>query len=157
MSITSEERQEILQLLAAGKVSVEEAAAMLSGTKTAEQIDEAHAGQEVTAKKVPDPTVAEDAVKIGPDPGLAQTGLKEQSGPSWLRVRVSDIQTGKSKVSVNVPMRLVRFGLAIGRRYAPELDELDWEQISGFLSAEKGMLVEVEDQEDGDHVQIYVD
>ncbi len=108
-------------------------------------------------EKTPDLPVAEDAVKVGPGPALARAGLDELSGPSWLHVRVNDLRTGKSRVSVNVPMRLVRYGLAIGRRYAPELDELDWEQISGLLGAEKGMLIEVEDQEDGEHVQIYID
>jgi hypothetical protein len=147
MSISAEERQEVLQLLAAGKITVDEAAAMLSGAKQPEAM------KEVSVEKEPAPTAVDEYVKVEPDTVPERSG----SGPGWLHVRVTDMKTGKNKVQVNVPIRLVRYGLAIGRRYAPELEELDWNQISGFLSSEKGMLVEVEDEEDGEHVQIYVD
>lgn len=143
MSISAQERQEVLQLLAEGKITVEEAAALLSGAKESE----------ATAEKEAAPAALDETIKVEPE----DAPEKSAAGPGWLHVRVSDMKTGKNKVLVNVPMRLVRYGLAIGRRYAPELEELDWNQISGFLSTEKGMLVEVEDEEDGEHVQIYVD
>jgi len=143
MSISAQERQEVLQLLAEGKITVEEAAALLSGAKE----------PEATAEKEAAPAALDETIKLEPE----DAPEKSAGGPGWLHVRVSDMKTGKNKVLVNVPMRLVRYGLAIGRRYAPELEELDWNQISGFLSTEKGMLVEVEDEEDGEHVQIYVD
>jgi hypothetical protein len=154
MSITAEERQETLQMLADGKLSVDEAAALLAGSKQPESV-EPQPGKEPVVEQEPGPV--DDFVKVEPDAGLDYEPQGGRSGPGWLHVRVSDTKTGKSKVTVNVPMRLVRFGLAIGRRYAPELEELDWDEISGFLNSEKGMLVEVEDQEDGEHVQIYVD
>jgi hypothetical protein len=158
MSLNAEERQEILQLLAAGKLTVDEAAALLAGAKQPEPMTEPQSATEDVVEKEPGPSAeVDDLVKVAPDAGAQQTPKNGDSGPSWLHVRVTDVNTGKNKVTVNVPLRLVRYGLAIGRRYAPELDALDWNQISGFLSAEKGMLVEVEDQEDGEHVQIYVD
>lgn len=158
MSENAEKNQEILQLLADGKIDVDEAAAMLTAAKQSEQDFEVDPLTQPITQKEPDSTPdVEELIKVEPDPALKYTADSGSSPPSWLRVRVSDLKTGKKRVSVNVPMRLVRFGFAMGRRFAPELDELDWDEIDGFLSAEQGMLVDVRDEEDGEHVQIFVD
>lgn len=148
MSENAEKRQEILQLLATGKITVDEAAELLSGKSEAEPIVE----------KQPDSVEEiDDLIKVEPDPGAEYIQKSPGRQPSWLRVRVSGMKTGKNKVTVNVPMRLVRFGLAVGSRFAPELEDFDWDELSGFISSEKGMLVDVQDEEDGEHVQIFVD
>ena len=103
------------------------------------------------------PENLDDLIKVEPDHAQEFVGKQAATRPSWLRVRVSDMKTGKNKVTVNVPMRLVRFGLSVGSRFAPELEGLDWNEIDSYLSVEKGMLVDVQDEEDGEHVQIFVD
>ena len=155
MSENAETRMGILQLLSEGKITVDEAGQMLAGSNPSE---ESHAAdplkEEIAEKEPPD---IDDLIKVEPDPALPYTKGEKAARPSWLRVRVSDMKTGKNKVTVNVPMRLVRFGLAIGSRFSPELNELNWDEIDGFLTTEKGMLVDVQDEEDGEHVQIFVD
>ena len=158
MSMSAKERQEILQLLATGKITVDEAADLLAGVSKPEVIVDKEPIDEPVAEK--GPATAEDLdelIKVEPDPAQDFIGKRGGSRPSWLRVRVSDTKTGKNKVTVNVPLRLVRFGLSVGSRFAPELNELDWNEIDSYLGAEKGMLVDVQDEEDGEHVQIYVD
>ena len=39
-----------------------------------------------------------------------------------LRVRVTDMSTGKTKVNVNVPMKLVDAGLNIAAQFTPEME-----------------------------------
>ena len=144
----AEKRQEILQLLATGKITVEEATKMLSGESQPESIVE----------KQPKPaSELDELIKVEPDPALKYTRKNGRTRPSWLRVRVSDMKTGKNKVTVNVPMRLVRFGMSVGSRFSPELEGLDWDELSEFLDSERGMLVDVQDEEDGEHVQIFVE
>jgi hypothetical protein len=76
----------------------------------------------------------------------------------WLHVRVSDLETGRPKVNVNLPLSWVAFGLRIGAKYAPEVAGLDLEQVLADLKAgTSGRLVDVEDLEDGEHVEIFVD
>lgn len=76
----------------------------------------------------------------------------------WLHVRVTDLDTGRPKVTVNVPMAWVQAGLSIGSHFAPELEGLDWQTIAEALNTETdGQLVEVEDLEDSQRVQVYVD
>ena len=135
---TNSERNKILEMVASGTISADEAAKLLSAQVEAQ---EAAAAEPPPSPKTPEPTE-----------------LKSQNGqPRWFHVRVSDLNTGKRKVSVNIPIRLMKFGLQIGSRFSPEIADLDVEELSAMLTEGSDMmLVEVEDEEDGEHVQIYV-
>jgi hypothetical protein len=89
------------------------------------------------------------------EPRLTAGGPSE---PRWFRVRVTDLETGKNKVNVNLPMSLVDVGTRMGARFAPELEDLDFgdlvEQIKGGA---QGKIIEVEDIEGGERVEIYVE
>jgi hypothetical protein len=78
--------------------------------------------------------------------------------PRLLRVRITDLNTGKSKVNVNIPMSLVNVGIKLGARFAPESAGVDYEEIvSAIKSGASGKLVDVEDAESGEHVEIWVE
>jgi hypothetical protein len=77
---------------------------------------------------------------------------------SWFRVRVTDMETGRTKVNVNLPFSLVRAGLKIGARFSPEVDEIDWEEVIGAIDqGAMGKLVDVEDVEGGEKVEVFVE
>ena len=139
------EQQEILELLAKGKISADEAAELLSNLSgKAEKIDPA-------PEKEPEPVTVEETA----------TPIEKKNGkqPSWFKVRVRNLETGKNKVTVNIPLRMVDFGLKLGRRFAPELDGLDYSELSGMMKSMDGagVLVEVEDEESNEHVQVFVE
>jgi hypothetical protein len=48
---------------------------------------------------------------IGPKGGSTGTAR-------WFRVRVTNLETGRTKVNVNLPLGLVKFGLRLGRALA---------------------------------------
>lgn len=76
----------------------------------------------------------------------------------WLRIRVTNLATQAPKVNVNLPLGLVSAGLRIGQRYAPELHGIDWDNLLDEIQqGANGKLVEVEDQEDNERVEIFVD
>jgi len=101
---------------------------------------------------VPDVETLKKEIAIEQVPG---NGGKK---PSWLHVRVRDLQSGRNKVTVNVPLGMVKFGLKIGGRFSPELNGLDWNELQGMMDEmESGILVDVQDEEDGEHVQVFVD
>ena len=80
------------------------------------------------------------------------------SGPRWFRIRVTDLVTGKSKTTVNVPMSLVDWGLRVGGHFAPEIGDIDMQELSEMLqSGIDGKIIDVIDEEDSEHVEIYVD
>lgn len=148
MSMSSEERKELLNQLAEGKINASQAADMINGSKKDKQAQE-EISQPLSDSQTIEVT-KQDIIKM-------EQQDSESSRPTWFHVRVSDLKSGKNRVTVNIPLRLIGMGLNIGRRFAPELDGMDWNEIKNTLSEEKGILVDVEDEEDGEHVLIYID
>ena len=79
-----------------------------------------------------------------------------RSGKGWLRVRVTDMVTGKPKVTVNLPLGLVDAGMNIASQYAPDVNFAEIaEAIRGGQM--EGKIVDVIDEEDGEHIEVYID
>jgi hypothetical protein len=75
-----------------------------------------------------------------------------------MRVRVTDLNTGRAKVNVNLPMGLVSVGMKVGARFAPEIEDIDLDEIfQAIKDGAQGQIVEVEDEEDNERVQIYIE
>ncbi len=133
-------RADILAQLAAGDISAEQAAEQLRGGAA------------------PIPPIPPEAPVPPIPPAAPAPALPASALSRWLRIRVSDIETGKQRVNVNLPLSWVAVGLRIGSRYSPELDNLDLAELLANLDAGAGgQIVDVEDLDDGQRVQIYVD
>lgn len=80
-------------------------------------------------------------------------------GPArWLRIRVTDTRSGRSKASVQIPLALVDAGLKIGAHFAPQVEGVDMSNVMEALRAGvTGKIIDVTDDEDGEHVEIYVE
>lgn len=77
----------------------------------------------------------------------------------WLRVRVSDMAKGKTKVNVNLPLKLLDAGLNIAAQFAPEMEE---QEIMGAIKEAlsenmQGKIVDVIDEEDQEHIEIFIE
>ena len=77
----------------------------------------------------------------------------------WFRVRVTDLRTGKSKTNVKIPASLADFGMKMAAKIAPkEVEGLDLNQLlAAVKSGTEGKLVDVEDEEKGEHVEVFVE
>ena len=76
----------------------------------------------------------------------------------WLRVRVTDVATGRSKATVQIPIALLDAGMKIGAHFAPEVEGVDMSSVMDALRAGvTGKIIDVTDDEDGEHVEIYVE
>jgi len=127
---TVEERMKILKMIEEGKINAEEGAKLLAAL--------------AESRRTPVP----------PPPGSALAGGEAR----WFRVRVTDLATGKPKVNVNIPMGLVNVGIKMGARFAPGLEAEQMEAIAEALrSGAVGKIVDVTDEEDGEHVEIFVE
>jgi hypothetical protein len=88
------------------------------------------------------------ATSRGPRPGQAR----------WFRVRVTDMATGRTKVNVNLPLSLVKAGIKMGAHFAPDMEDLDWDElVIAIQEGASGKIVDVEDEEDGERVEVYVE
>lgn len=126
---TVEERMKILKMVEDGKITAEDGARLLAA------LDDSRRSARPQS------------------PPLGTTG----SG-RWLRIRVTDISNGRPKVNVNLPMGLVNVGLKMGAKFAPEVQGMDVQQIADAInSGMTGKIIDVTDDEDGEHVEIYVE
>ncbi len=124
---TTEERMKILNLIRDGKITAEEGAKLLSAL-----------GDNQKSTRAP--------------------AARTAGEPRWFRVRVTDLVSGKSKVSVNIPFGLMEWGLQIGAQFAPEVADLDLGELKEMLkSGVEGKIVDVIDEEDGEHVEIFIE
>lgn len=127
---TTDERLRILKMIEQGQISAEDGARLL------------------------------EALSFGEQPRLTPPFNATTSSGSarWLRVRVTDMATGKHKVNVNIPVGLVNVGLKMGARFAPEMEGVDIDQLTQLIrSGATGKLIEVEDSADGERVEIFIE
>ena len=122
---SSEERMKILKMIDEGKITAEEGARLL-GTLS-------------------------DSRKPQRKPSLRSA----PGGARWLKVRVTDMVTGKAKATVNLPLGLLDAGLNIASKYAPDIafDEL----VTAINEGAEGKIIDVYDEEDGEHVEIFIE
>lgn len=122
------DRAQILEQLDNGQVSVEEAVGLMAARQK-----QAEAQQK-------------------------QTGTRQVGGRRWLRLRVSDLETGDNKVSLSIPFSWVKFGWKLGTSFVSELRDMDLDDVTEALEQDvDGYLLQVEDEDDNKRVEIYVD
>lgn len=127
---TAEERIKILKMIQEGTITAEEGAKLLKALTSSSR-------------------------KPAPRRPPLQVG-----GARWLRVRVTDLSTGKAKVNVNLPLKLVDAGINIAAQFVPEDIELE-----GIMTAVNdaigdnilGKIVDVVDGEDGEHIEVFIE
>nr|HID12487.1 hypothetical protein [Anaerolineae bacterium] len=89
-------------------------------------------------------------------PASEAPGLRGEG--RYLRIQVTDLTSGMGKVNVTVPMGLVKAGLRIAERFAPEFEGFDLQELGELIaSGVVGKIVEVVDAEDNERVEIYVE
>jgi hypothetical protein len=79
-------------------------------------------------------------------------------GARWLRIRITDTHTEKTRVNVRLPINVVTAGIKMGARFSPEVEGLDQKQLMEFIrSGEIGQIVDVYDDEDDEHVEVFLE
>jgi hypothetical protein len=79
--------------------------------------------------------------------------------PRWLRVRVTDLHSGKESIRVNLPIGLVNVGLKMGARFIPDAEqETVMEDLAEALKEGMvGKVIDVVDEEEGQRVEVFVE
>jgi hypothetical protein len=97
------------------------------------------------------------------DPERRGAGSQTGSGPlsseaRFLRIRVTSNDTGRERVSVNIPMNLVNVALRMGARFAPEMEGMEISEIMDAIRhGARGKIIDVDSVESGEKVEIYVE
>jgi hypothetical protein len=75
----------------------------------------------------------------------------------WLRVRVFNTVTSKPKVNFSLPMGLVSVGLKLGAQFVPELLDIEEELMAAAGAGKQGKILEVEDPDDDERVEVFIE
>ena len=130
---TNEERIKILSMLQDGIINADQAAKLLESLS------------EVTPEQKTSSTNTEGMVN------------NKKSG-KYFRVRVTDSESGKTRVNIRLPIGLVGAGLKMGMKFSPEIEGIDADTLHTFLTnGEIGQIVDVFDEEDGEHVEVFIE
>ena len=76
----------------------------------------------------------------------------------WLRVRVTDVDSGKTAVNVNLPISLVNVGLRMGARFVPEMEGVNMAELDDAIRRGlTGKIIDIVDEQEGQRVEVYVE
>ena len=125
--MTSSEKMLILEMLQEGKINAEQAAKLL------------------------------DAV----EEGSSETAERSEATAKVLKIKVSDKHTGEVKVNMGIPLGIARFLedlIPAAERARLESQGIDLDTVFANLdSGAKGKLVDVEDERDGQFIEIWIE
>jgi hypothetical protein len=126
----NEEKMMILKMLQEGKISADEAAKLLESVESLE-------------KK------AEKADKDGE--------IQKGQG-KFFRVKITDTDTGKSRANIRIPLSVLGIGVKFGAQFAPQVGGIEQEKIMEAInSGQIGQIMDVYDDKDGEHVEIFIE
>jgi hypothetical protein len=129
---TSEERIRILNMVQEGKISAEEGSQLLSAIDTPSQ-----------------PT---------PSPKTPESPPPPDKPGRWFRVKITSTLNDKTRVNVRLPVSLIKVGMKMGAKFSPEVEKIDLDQLTQVIdSGEIGQFVDIYDEEDGEHVEVFIE
>jgi DUF4097 and DUF4098 domain-containing protein YvlB len=132
----SEERLQILKMLQEGKITAEEAAQLLEALKASEAAS-------------------------SNDNSQVQAVWQTPTNARWMRIEVKE--RNGDRVHIKLPLAVVKAALRVGGHFSMggfDSDELGPDVMAeleqALMEGETGMLIDVV-EEDGDHVQIFLE
>lgn len=126
----NEEKMMILKMVQDGKISANEAAILL------ESLDSG-------SKKKEDKKQSDESRK---------------TEGKFFRVSITDTTTGKSRANIRMPLSVMGIGMRFGAHFAPQIDGVESEQLMDAIrNGQVGKIIDVFDDDDGEHVEIYIE
>jgi len=127
---TAEERMKILSMIQDGTITAEEGMRLL---ETLEEPPKRPAAQE-------------------------RPSAPASNRARFVRVCVTDTDSGKTRVNVRLPISVVSAGMKMGARFSPEVEGLEMSELMTYIrSGDTGKVIDIFDDEDGERVEVYVE
>ena len=126
---SSEERMRILQMIQEGTISAEDGIRLMDSIEKSEKVT-----------------------------GSEEPAAEKSQMARFFRIRVTDSNTGKTRVNVRLPVSVVNSGIKMGARFAPGVEGLNSSELMQFIrEGTIGKVVDVYDDEDGEHVEVFLE
>jgi hypothetical protein len=126
----NEEKMMILKMLQEGKITADEAAKLLESLDSGSRKNE--------EKK--------------------QSDEPHKGEGKFFRVSITDTATGRSRANIRLPISVMGIGKRFGAHFAPQIDGVESEQLMDAIrNGQVGKILDVFDDDDGEHVEIYIE
>ena len=134
----TDEKIRILNMVQNGKITAEEAAKLLEALEVKEEKNEVEILNSFDGRSY------------------------SKGKPRWLRIVVTDTNTGKKQVNLKLPVSILKSGMNIASKFNVDNEVLNQIDLDGVLSMADsdnptGVLVDIEETESGEHVLITVE
>lgn len=134
----TDEKIRILNMVQNGKITAEEAAKLLEALEVKEEKNEVEILNSFDGRSY------------------------SKGKPRWLRIVVTDTNTGKKQVNLKLPVSILKSGMNIASKFNVDNEVLNQIDLDGVLSMANsdnptGVLVDIEETESGEHVLITVE
>ncbi|MGV8049129.1 MAG: hypothetical protein AB2L21_02060 [Anaerolineaceae bacterium] len=131
---TNDERIKILTMLQEGKIDSNKAVQLLQALDNCS-----------------DPASSTQA-------GTFHSGSETSHKPRYLHIKVTRTVDNKSITDIRLPISVANAGIRIGAKFSPEKYGLDKDVLLEMMkSSDTQLIVDVNDEEDGEHVQIFLE
>lgn len=103
---------------------------------------------------------ADEASRLLKALGKQDRNLETPQGEQakWLRVRITESESDKPSLDINLPVSMVNVGLKMGARLIPDTEGLDLDMLGEALrQGLTGKILDVVDEEDGDHIEVFLE
>ncbi|NOK60449.1 MAG: hypothetical protein GFH27_549281n157 [Chloroflexi bacterium AL-W] len=89
---------------------------------------------------------------------VQRTKMDTPPTPRSIRVRVTDLSTHRYKMNVTIPIGLLNVGIKLGARFVPRGSNVAAEQLLRSIdSGVTGRVFEMQDLEEGERIEIFVE
>lgn len=138
---SSEERMLILKMIDEGKISADEGARLLAAIQSPEE------GRESSVQN----SQASTRNNITSSFSSKRSLTNRDSAARNVRIRVSDSATDQERIDLNVPLKIIEFGL----RFVPETEDERIENVrSAVYAGETGPVLDIKDRGSSNRVEV---
>jgi hypothetical protein len=126
---TEEERLKVLKMIQENKITVEEGVALLKAMET------------------PAPSAQSPRPQVVPG-----------REPKFLHIHITETASGRTRVNIRLPISVINAGFKMGAKFSPEVQGLNADQLLAFVkTGVTGQVVDIQDEENGEHVEIFLE
>ena len=76
----------------------------------------------------------------------------------FFRVKITDASNGKIRANIRIPLSVMGAGAKFGAHFAPQINGIESEDLmKAVRDGEVGKILDVFDDEDNEHVEIYIE
>ncbi len=97
-----------------------------------------------------------EAMKPPPREGGSSSAVRPVKKPYQIRIRVTDLQTGREHLDIRMPWNLINVGANMGARLARE--EIKLEELTAAVQAgAEGKVIDIVDEERRERTEVFVE